>query len=123
MQEQIQISEELRNKIMQLQSMQQQLQIMMIQKQEFIAQQKDIENALNELEKLTEGQQIFKMVGPILVKNKPAILKDELKKQREKLNNKISMLEGQEAKMNPKIQELQKEIQTRLRGDTTTVTT
>ena len=63
------MKEDLENIIMQLESQNQQLQIIMSQKQSMMIQGKEVERALEELDKLTD-EDIYKTIGPILVKTK-----------------------------------------------------
>ncbi len=108
------ISDELKNKIAQFQTMQQQLQMIAVQKQQLTLDKSEAEAAQEELKK-AKGD-VYKNVGPLLVKADKTSLKKELKEGLESSSNRISMLEKQEQKLALKAQELQKDLQTGLKG-------
>ncbi|MBU5574981.1 MAG: prefoldin subunit beta [Candidatus Aenigmatarchaeota archaeon] len=108
------ISSDTQQLFIQFQNFQQMLQSVLIQKENFSIQKAEIENALSELEKSKEGEDIFKIAGPILIKvNKDEITK-ELLEQKESIELKLKSLNSQEEKLNTKIKELQEKLQTAL---------
>ncbi len=107
-----QISEELKNKIAQFQAMQQQLQMIAVQKQQLAMDKRDAEEALEQL-KAAKGD-VFKSVGPILMRSDKASLEGELSESMSSSDSRTRLLESQEKKVAVKAQELQKELQASL---------
>lgn len=93
-----------------LQMNNQQLQTVMIQKQALMIEDREIEHALEEMGKFT-GDDIFKSVGPILVKTTKESVQKELKEGREENELKIRSLDKQEARIKQKIKSIQEKFQ------------
>ena len=91
-----------------LQMQNQQLQTIMIQKQTLVLQNREIEKALEELE--TSGEDVYKQVGPILVKSTKEELKKELGEKKEENDLKVNMMAKQEEKVKEKMIEGQEKI-------------
>ncbi len=108
------IPDELKNKIAQFQTLQQQLQMVAVQKQQLILERAEAEEASKEMG-ASKGD-VYKSVGPILVKSDRAALEKQLKEDLSSAENRISLLDKQEQKLALKAQELQKELQTGLKG-------
>ena len=109
-----QISDDLKNKIAQFQTMQQQLQMVAVQKQQLTLEKADAEEAQKQLT-ASKGE-VYKSVGPILMKSDKASLDKELKETIGSAGDRLSLLEKQEQKIALKAQELQKDLQTGLKG-------
>ncbi len=75
--------------IAQLQTFQQQLQATLVQKETLAVQKIEIEKALEELEKTEEEENVYKIVGPVLVKTKKEKLVNELKEKLEEIEVRI----------------------------------
>ncbi|MBI4017219.1 MAG: prefoldin subunit beta [Candidatus Aenigmarchaeota archaeon] len=90
-----------------LQVLEQNMQQIEIQKQQFTAQLLEIENALKELETAPEA---YKLLGNILVKTEPKSLKSELCEKQERLKIHISVIDKQEKQLSDKTEKLRKEI-------------
>jgi len=101
---------DLENIIMQLESQNQQLQIVMSQKQSLMIQNKELERALEEIDKLKD-EDIFKSVGPILVKTKKIDIKKELEETKEDNEVKLKTMESQEKRLKDKIKDGQEKFQ------------
>lgn len=95
----------------QLQLQNQQMQAIVVQKQTIELQTKEIDSALEELEK-TKKADVFKSVGPILIKTTATKIKKELKEAKEDAGLKIKMLEKQEKEIQEAMEKGQKELQT-----------
>lgn len=93
-----------------LQMHNQQLQTIMIQKQAIMIQDKEMEKALEEVDKCT-GEDIFKSMGPILVKTTRESIKKELEEGREDNDLKLKSLEKQETRVKQKIKTIQEKFQ------------
>jgi prefoldin beta subunit len=86
---------------------QQQLQLILLQKQQLKIQSEEISSALNELKKVG-NEKVYKIVGPILVEvNKDEVIK-ELNEKNENLNSRIEILEKQEERLRKNLTELSK---------------
>lgn len=86
----------------------QQLQAVMIQKQTLLVQNREIESALEELDKNPE--EVYKTVGPILVKSTKDDVVKELEESKEDFELKIKTLESQEKKITEKLKESQEKF-------------
>ncbi len=84
---------------------QQQLQIMISQRQQIELQIKEAELAVEELEKET-APHVFKAIGPALVKKKREDVIADLKETIAKLDVRLKNLKSQEKKLSDKIREL-----------------
>ena len=99
----------------QLESYQQQLQLLVQQKQKVQLELNDAKKALEEIEKLPDDAVIYKTVGTLLVKTEKAKALEELREKVETLEVRLSALERQEKKLNEKLKELTAKIQASLR--------
>lgn len=99
--------EETKQKISQLQLLEQNLQNFLLQKQQFQAQLMEIESALSELEKTDTA---YKIVGNIMVSSKKEKLQEDLKAKKEMLELRVKTLEKQEEKIREKASKTQSEV-------------
>ncbi|MBR9681621.1 MAG: prefoldin subunit beta [Candidatus Altiarchaeota archaeon] len=88
---------------------QQQLQIMMSQRQQVELQIKEAEIAVEELEK-EKVEHVFKAIGPALVKKKRIEVVNDLKAGASKLETRLKTLQSQEKRLSDKIRELSSKI-------------
>jgi len=95
-------------KIGQLQLFEQNLHSIMNQKQQFQSQQMEIENALSELEKTQ--QDVYKIIGNIMVLQKCDSVKQELQSRQELVTLRLQSLTKQEDHIKEKVTLLQQEI-------------
>jgi prefoldin beta subunit len=108
------IPQELQNKIAQFQTLQQQMQMVAVQKQQLTMDKGEAEEASKELGS-AKGD-VYKAVGPLLIKSDKSKLSAELEESASSAANKISLLEKQEQKLAAKLQELQKGLQAGLKA-------
>ena len=101
------ISKEAEKKLNQLQLMEQSMQNLLMQKQQFQLQQVEIESALKELENVDEA---YKIVGNIMVLSKKANLKSDLDSKKEIISLRIKNMEKQENQLRDKAAKLQDEV-------------
>ena len=101
------VSKETEKKINQLQIMEQSLQNLSMQKQQFQLQQVEIESALKELENVNEA---YKIVGNIMVLSKKDDLKGDLNSKKEILDLRIKNLEKQENQYRDKATKLRDQV-------------
>lgn len=107
-----QIPKELQGKIAQFQTLQQQLQMVAVQKQQLVMDKAEAEEASKEL--ATAKGDVYKSIGPLLIKSDKASLETELKEAVITTDSRLSRLETQEQKLAVKGQELQKDLQASL---------
>lgn len=109
------ISKQLQDQITRLQQMRMQLQMIIQQRQQTELKLKEIEDALEELDKTDEKTPIYKSVGAILIKTKSKedIVK-ELKSNKESFELRKTTLEKQEGRTKEKLNELQSKVQNAL---------
>ncbi|MDI6825647.1 MAG: prefoldin subunit [Candidatus Aenigmarchaeota archaeon] len=109
------ITKEDRKLLDQFQSYQQQLQAILIQKENLRLQILEVDKAVEELE-LSKEKEAYKIAGPIMIKKSSVDLKNELKEKKENYNLRIKTLEKAENRitnslreMEPKLKEIIKE--------------
>jgi len=102
--------------LIQLQTFQQQYQTAALQRETLTIQKLELEKALEELSKAHENEEVFKAVGPVLVKSTKANLTKELKERKETIEARLKSIENQEAKLREKISETQSKLQSILSG-------
>ncbi|MAG19857.1 prefoldin subunit beta [archaeon] len=102
------MKENIQEEIMQLQMLEQNLQNILMQKQQFQAQLNEAENALKELEK-AKGD-TYKIIGTVMIASNKTDLKKELKEKQETSNLRIKNIEKQEKLIKEKSTELQNKV-------------
>ncbi len=93
--------------IRQLQALENNLQQLLSQKQQFQGQLFEIVSAIEELETTTES---YKILGGILLKKDPAELKKELDEKKELFEIRIQSIEKQERSTKEQAKELQQQV-------------
>ena len=101
------ISKETEKKLNQLQLLEQSMQNLLMQKQQFQLQQVEVESALKELENVEEA---YKIVGNIMVLSKKSGLKDDLTSKKEIVELRVKNIEKQETQLREKASKLQSEV-------------
>ncbi len=101
------MSKDSEKKLAQLQMLEQSMQTLMMQKQQFQLQQVEIESALKELENVNEA---YKIVGNIMVLSKKDDLKTDLNSKKEVVELRIKNMEKQENQLREKASKLQNEV-------------
>ncbi len=109
------MSKQLQDQIARLQQLRNQLQMIMQQRQQTELRLREVEEAVEELEKTDSKTPIYKSAGSILIKTKgkTKILK-ELKENKESLDLRKGTLEKQEGRTREKLNELQSKVQNAL---------
>ena len=101
------VSKEAEKKLNQLQMLEQSMQNLLMQKQQFQLQQVEIASALKELEKVNEA---YKIIGNIMVLSKKDDLKADLTSKKEIVELRIKNMEKQENQLREKASKLQNEV-------------
>jgi prefoldin beta subunit len=102
--------------LLQLQTLQQQAQATAMQREGMSVQKMDLDKALEELAKAKDGEDVYKAVGPILVKSTKTELTKELKERNETIELRLKSIEKQEEKLREKGRELQGKLSELLKG-------
>ena len=88
---------------------QQQLQAIVMQKENLKVQNLELDIALDELDK-TKEKDALKIVGPILIKKPITTLKKEMQEKKENLGLKVKSLEQTEEKLSTKLKEMEPKV-------------
>ena len=99
-----------RHALTQVNVYQQQIQVIISQRQQMEMQLKEIEVAHSELQK-EEVAEVYKAIGPALIKKKKAAVVKDLKKAKEKIETRIKTLKSQETKIRDKMKELSTKLE------------
>jgi len=102
------MKENIQEEIMQLQILEQNLQNILMQKQQFQSQLNESESALKELEK-SKGD-TYKIIGTVMIASNKTDLKKELKEKQETNDLRIKNIEKQEKLIKEKSTELQNKV-------------
>jgi len=74
-------------------------------------QKVELESAKTELEKADEKEEVYKVVGPLLVKGKKSELKKEVEEKLEMIEMRAKSVEKQEEKLKERLKESQQKLQ------------
>ena len=96
--------------IEQLQLVEQNLQSLLLQKQVFQVELIETNNALEGIKKTKAGEDIFKIIGSLMIKSKKAELEKELEQKRDLLNLRLKAIESQEKDLGDKLINIRKEV-------------
>jgi len=103
--------EGLQESLKQIQMFQQQLQILANQKYQIIIELKEVETALEHIDKLKEKTETYYLIGKLLVKKSKEDIVKELKDKKNTLELRIKALEKQESRLREKLDELRGKLQ------------
>jgi len=106
---------QVQQRLLRLQQLQQTLQGVLTQKQQLEMELTEVEQALDELEKLTDKATIYKSIGSLLVKSERAKVTTDLNERKELLDMRINVLGKQEERLRSQVKELQTKLQRDLR--------
>ena len=106
----IKITPEAQQILIDLQTFQQQMQTVLIQKESLNLQSIEIEKALEELKKATT-EDVYKAVGPILIKSTKKDLEEELSEKKETLELRLKSLQKQEDRLKERLKESQEKFE------------
>ncbi|MBW2968430.1 prefoldin subunit beta [Candidatus Woesearchaeota archaeon] len=101
------VKKDLQEKINKLSMMEQSLQQMIAQKQQFQAQLLEVDSALEELEK---SDKAYRIIGNVMVSSDKDVLLKDLEQKKETAELRIKNLEKQEKSIRDKTSELQSEV-------------
>ena len=106
----------LQEQIGKMQQSQQNLQSILMQKQQVEMENVESDRALEELKKASDNDQVFKYAGSILIKSDKKSLIDELEEKKELSKTKSTVLTKQEERLKTSLQEQEQKIQEMLKN-------
>jgi len=102
---------QVQERLLRLQQLQQTLQTVLAQKQQVELELTEIEQALSELQKLTDDAVIYKATGTLLVKAEKGKVTTDLNERKELLNTRATVLGKQEERLRSQLKDLQAKLQ------------
>ncbi len=106
---------QVQQRLLRLQQLQQTLQSVLTQKQQLELELTETDQALSELENVTDDTVIYKSIGSLLVKSEKEKVTTELNERKDLLNMRINVLGKQEERMRSQVKDLQVKLQRDLR--------
>ena len=106
----------LREQVSRLQQLQQNLQAIMMQKQQLEVEMAETDRALQELKKASPEDAIYKNAGSVLIKAKKEDVLKELEEKKELSNTRVMVLGKQETRVKENLKEVENKINEMIRG-------
>lgn len=106
----------LQEQVIKLQQTQQNMQIVQAQRQQIEMEKREIAKALEELEKASSDDIVYKQAGSILVRSKKDTLIYELKEKRDLAEARSTVLVKQEERIKQSLAEQEQKINDMIRG-------
>lgn len=106
----------LREQVSRLQQLQQNLQAIMMQKQQVELEIVETDRALEEIKKAGEEDVVYKSAGPLLIKSKRENIVKELEEKKELSNTRVMVLTKQETRVKDNLKEVENKINQMIRG-------
>src|SRR5215475_14036435 len=100
----------LKEQISRLQQLQQNLQAIIMQKQQVELEIVESDRALEELKKIEADNAVYKSAGPLLIKTKKDDVIKELEDKKELLNTRATVLGKQETRVKDNLKEVENKI-------------
>jgi prefoldin beta subunit len=113
----------LKEQLSRLQQLQQNLQAIMMQKQQVEIEIVETDRALEELKKIGTQDPVYKSAGPILIKSQKEDLIKELGEKKELSNTRVMVLAKQETRVKDNLKEVENKINQMIRGTQGTAST
>jgi prefoldin beta subunit len=95
-------------KLQEMQLIEQNLQNLLLQKQAFQMELSETKSALNEIEK--SGDEVFKIVGQLMIKTEKPKLKEELDNKEKLLSLRLNSFEKQESSLVAQLEKIRDDI-------------
>jgi prefoldin beta subunit len=106
----------LREQLVRFEQLQQNLQAIVMQKQQVDLESSEVERAAVELRKAADTDAVYKSAGNILVRAKKEDLLKDLEERKELANTRSTVLAKQEGRVRENIKDLQAKIEEALKG-------
>jgi len=107
------LDKETQQKIKELQIIEQSFQQILMQKQAFQMELSETENALSEIAKADDD--VFKIVGNIMIKTDKTKTQEELKKKQELLALRLKSIDSQEGDLTKQVEEIRAEVMKKIK--------
>ena len=107
------ITKDTQEKIQHLQLLEQNIQNLLLQKQAFQFELNETENALKEVEKTKDD--VFRMVGQVMIKTSKTEIEKEFKQKKDILNLRVKSLEKQESQFKEEAEKLKEEVMKKIK--------
>lgn len=107
-----------KEQIARLNQLQQNLQAILMQKQQIELELVETDKALEELKKISAEDVVYKTAGPVLIKAKRDDVVKELEEKKELSNTRVMVLSKQETRVKENLKEIQTKIDEMVRGAT-----
>lgn len=101
---------QVQERLLRLQQLQRSLQAVLTQKQQVELETSETEQALTELDTLTEEAVIYKSIGSLLVKSKKDKVEADLRERKELLDTRVQVLSKQEERLRTQLNQLQAKL-------------
>ena len=95
-------------KLQEMQMLEQNLQNLLLQKQAFQMELSETQSALKEIEK--SGEEVFKIIGQLMIKTDKAKINQELLNKEKVFNLRIKTIEKQEASLTEQLEKTREEV-------------
>lgn len=105
-----QLPPHVQNQVMRFQELQEQLKAIILRRQQFELELKEVEAAYDEASNLSPDTTIYKAVGALLFRTDKEKALKELSDRKEELDLRIKTLEKQELRLKQQLEELRKSI-------------
>ena len=96
------------NKIQEMQFLEQNFQNLILQKQAFQMELSETNSALKEIEKA--GDEVFKIIGQLMIKTDKSSTKKELEDKKKMLDLRVKAIEKQESSLKEQLDKLREEV-------------
>lgn len=103
--------EDLRNELIEFQNLQQQLQLVAMQKQQLLVNAQEVQRALEEVGKASEKQSIYRLIGNVFIPKTAAGIKKELEEEKEALELRKGTVAKQEQKFTERLNAIRKKVE------------
>ena len=107
------LDKETQQKIQELQILEQSFQQILMQKQAFQMELSETENALSEIAKATDD--VFKIIGNIMIKTDKKKTEEELKKKQDLLSLRLKSIDSEEQSLTKQVEELRAEVMKKIK--------
>lgn len=102
---------QIQERLLRLQQLQQTLQSILGQKQQVELETMEINQALDELQKLADNAVIYKATGSLLIRAEKAKVTTELNERKELLSTRTTVLSKQEERVRGQVKDMQTKLQ------------
>lgn len=109
----MELDKETQEKIQELQSYEQTLHSILMQKQAFQMELSETENAYTEISKSKDD--VYRLVGSIMIKTSKDKLEKELKSKKDLLSLRLKSIEKQEEDLNKQVEEIKEDVMKKIK--------